>query len=94
MVLIDGDSTRQAYFAATDASTFEIGSISKAMTGQLLAVGVEQGELALEDPLGRYLEVGNGPVAGVTMRELATHHSGLPRLAGGFGSLLRGIWAR
>jgi serine-type D-Ala-D-Ala carboxypeptidase/endopeptidase len=58
---------------------FEIGSVTKTMTAALLALLEADGRLRLEDEVGRWLSAGaNG---GITLRQLATHTSGLPRLA-------------
>ncbi|MFD1935335.1 serine hydrolase domain-containing protein [Nonomuraea mangrovi] len=70
-----------------DASTlFEIGSVGKVLTGMVLADMVARDGL---DP--------RSPVAGlkgsITYEELASHRSGLPRLAGGLGPLVRGAAA-
>jgi serine-type D-Ala-D-Ala carboxypeptidase/endopeptidase len=65
---------------------FEIGSITKVFTATLLASMVEEGELALDDPVNRFLPAGvQLPVRGrpVTLLDLATHTSGLPRLPKG-----------
>ena len=73
------------------ALLFEIGSISKVFTGLLLAQAVERGDLALEDSLGKLLqgEVALSPeVAAVTLRQLITHSSCLPRLPANFPDLL------
>ncbi len=61
-------------------SRFETGSIGKTLTGTLLAEMVVRGEVALDDPAGRFLprDVGAPRVAALTLRELATHSSGLP----------------
>jgi serine-type D-Ala-D-Ala carboxypeptidase/endopeptidase len=57
---------------------FEIGSITKTMTATLLALLDADGKLRLDDEVGRWLSAGaNG---GITLRQLATHTSGLPRL--------------
>lgn len=70
----------------TPATVFEIGSITKAFTGVLLADMVLRGEVALDDPVLRYLPAGSrvpekdGVI--ITLRHLATHTSGLPRLPG------------
>lgn len=63
---------------------FEIGSISKVFTGLLLAQAVEAGDLSLDDTVGRLLQ---GKVAfahvdtgAITLRQLVTHTSCLPRL--------------
>jgi serine-type D-Ala-D-Ala carboxypeptidase/endopeptidase len=58
---------------------FEIGSVTKTMTATLLACLVGDGAVALGDPIGRWLDA--GPNAGITVEQLATHTSGLPRLA-------------
>jgi D-alanyl-D-alanine-carboxypeptidase/D-alanyl-D-alanine-endopeptidase len=62
-----------------DADTrFEIGSIVKTMTATLLATFVVDDTLALDDPIGTWIDA--GPCATVTLHQLATHTSGLPRL--------------
>jgi len=58
---------------------FEIGSVTKTMTATLLALLAGEGALALDDAIGRWLDAGRN--AGITLSELATHTSGLPRLA-------------
>jgi CubicO group peptidase (beta-lactamase class C family) len=58
---------------------FEIGSITKTMTATLLASLVGDAVVALDDEVGRWLDA--GPNADVTLEQLATHTSGLPRLA-------------
>jgi CubicO group peptidase (beta-lactamase class C family) len=65
-------------------SVFEIGSATKVFTALLLADAVQRGEVALADPISRYLpaEV-KVPARGgrqITLEDLATHTSGLPRL--------------
>jgi CubicO group peptidase (beta-lactamase class C family) len=67
-----------------DAETvFEIGSISKAFTGILLARAIETGELDLDDRIADLLPEGwtlPEPARAITLRHCATHTSGLPRL--------------
>jgi serine-type D-Ala-D-Ala carboxypeptidase/endopeptidase len=63
---------------ASDAR-FEIGSITKTMTATLLASLVGDGVLGLDDEIGRWLAA--GPHGNITLEQLATHTSGLPRLA-------------
>lgn len=69
-------------------SVFEIGSITKTFTGTLLADLVARGEMALDDPVERYLPTGvTMPRWGdreITLQDLSTHHSGLPRLPDNF----------
>ncbi|MBT8489384.1 MAG: serine hydrolase [Gemmatimonadetes bacterium] len=68
-----------------DARTlFEIGSITKVFTGTLLADMARRGEVALDDPVRVYLPDGvSAPTRNgreITLEDLATHRSGLPRL--------------
>jgi len=67
-----------------DATLFEIGSISKVFTGLLLAQAVEAGDLKLDDTLGQLLlgkaSFEQPQVAAITLRQLVTHTSCLPRL--------------
>jgi serine-type D-Ala-D-Ala carboxypeptidase/endopeptidase len=70
-------------FARTEGlpedARFEIGSITKTMTATLLASLVGDGVLTLDDEIGRWLDA--GPNGDITLEQLATHTSGLPRLA-------------
>jgi CubicO group peptidase (beta-lactamase class C family) len=62
---------------------FEIGSVTKIFTATLLAGMVDEGLLALDDPVQRYLPPGAElPVRGrpITLSDLTTHTAGLPRL--------------
>jgi CubicO group peptidase (beta-lactamase class C family) len=71
---------------------FEIGSVSKALTGMLYVDARERGVVAPETTLGDLLPaVGHGPVADVTLSSLAVHRSGLPRLAPGMQLLRRSL---
>ncbi len=80
-----GQDSRNADAQPVDGKTlFEIGSISKPLTGVLLAEAVRRGELKLEDPLASAMskDVRIPKVDGedITFRHLATHTSGLPRV--------------
>ena len=75
--------------AVPDGDTvFEIGSITKVFTSLLLADMVQRGEMKLDDPVSKYLPPGvkvperNGRQ--ITLVDLATHTSGLPRLPNNF----------
>lgn len=63
---------------------FEIGSVTKVFTALLLADAVQRGEVALDDPIAKYLPANvKVPERGgrkITLQDLATHTSGLPRL--------------
>ena len=77
-------------FAFGDAkadSIFEIGSISKTFTALMLARMVEQGTVKFDEPVRELLPEGavpkpDGPE--ITLLDLATQHSGLPRLPNNF----------
>ncbi len=58
---------------------FEIGSITKTMTGAVLASLADDGIVGIGDEIGRWLDAGRN--ADITLRQLATHTSGLPRLS-------------
>ncbi|RPJ58901.1 MAG: class A beta-lactamase-related serine hydrolase [Acidobacteria bacterium] len=66
------------------SSVFEIGSVTKVFTGILLADMAVRGKVGLGDTLERLLPPGTEfrrrGMAGVTLLNLATHTSGLPRL--------------
>jgi D-alanyl-D-alanine-carboxypeptidase/D-alanyl-D-alanine-endopeptidase len=67
-------------------TVFEIGSITKVFTSSLLADMVRRGEVKLDDPVSKYLPASvrlpsrNGRE--ITLLDLATQTSGLPRLPG------------
>jgi D-alanyl-D-alanine-carboxypeptidase/D-alanyl-D-alanine-endopeptidase len=68
-------------------TVFEIGSITKVFTSLLLADAAQRGELALTDPVSKYLPATvKVPERGraITLQDLATHTSGLPRLPTNF----------
>jgi CubicO group peptidase (beta-lactamase class C family) len=72
-----------------DGSTvFEIGSISKVFTALLLADMVQKGEVALDDPVSKYLPAAVKVPARdgrqITLLDLATQSSGLPRMPANF----------
>ncbi len=70
----------------TAETMFEIGSITKVFTALLLADMVERGEVALDDPVRKYLQPSvTIPSRGsrqISLADLATHTSGLPRNPG------------
>jgi serine-type D-Ala-D-Ala carboxypeptidase/endopeptidase len=66
-----GDGT-----AATRETIFEIGSVTKTFTALLLAQMCESGEVALRDPLSKFLP--EARASAVTLVDLATHTARLP----------------
>jgi len=66
-----------------ERTIYEIGSISKVFTSLLLAELVAEGKMKLDDPIEKYLpnvQVPNYKGVKITLKHLATHNSGLPRL--------------
>ncbi|HZV36486.1 MAG TPA: serine hydrolase [Verrucomicrobiae bacterium] len=65
---------------------FEIGSVTKVFTSLVLADMVEHNELKLDDPISKFLpasvKVPSRNGREITLVDLATHTSGLPRLPG------------
>lgn len=60
---------------------FEIGSISKGVTGLLYVDALIRGEVTPDTTLGEILPLTGSPAAVLTLSALSTHTSGLPRLA-------------
>jgi serine-type D-Ala-D-Ala carboxypeptidase/endopeptidase len=69
-------------------TVFEIGSTTKVFTSTILAGMVQRGEVSLDDPVAKYLpaEVKIPQRGGkqITLVDLATHTSGLPRMPSNF----------
>ena len=67
---------------------YEIGSITKVFTSLILADMVERGEVALDDPVAKYLprsvKVPDRNGEPITLYDLSTHRSGLPRMTSNF----------
>ena len=86
----DGKTWRFAYgkLPAGADSVFEIGSITKVFTGYLLADLVRYGTVRLDQPVRELLPEGTVvPKQGdreITLLDLATHRSGLPRMPSNF----------
>lgn len=75
---------------ADEHADVELGSVSKGMTGFLWRDALARGEVAQDAVLGDHLDV-PWNVARIPLSALATHTSGLPRLAGG-SEVLRRTW--
>jgi CubicO group peptidase (beta-lactamase class C family) len=82
-----GEKRVLTYGTAKPDSLFEIGSISKTFTGLMLARMVEEGKVRLDEPVRELLPAGTvKKPAGeeITLLDLVTHHSGLPRMPDNF----------
>ncbi|MGH9045714.1 MAG: serine hydrolase domain-containing protein, partial [Acidimicrobiales bacterium] len=88
-----GPAVRYAVANESDASRlFEIGSITKGLTGLLLADAIERDEIRLRTTVAEILPEAVGTALGsVTVTQLCTHTSGLPRLARSPATVWRGM---
>ncbi|GAB3837851.1 serine hydrolase domain-containing protein [Kribbella italica] len=82
VAVVEDTTTRYAGRGTDEHGSFEIGSISKALTGILLGEAVRRGEVKLDQQVGSLLPLDGSDVATVTLEELATHQSGLPNTTG------------
>ena len=83
-VITYGNASKDSKKALNGDSVFEIGSVTKVFTATLLADMVERGEVSLNDPISKYLpKTVKTPTRDgkeITLLDLATQTSGLPRL--------------
>jgi CubicO group peptidase (beta-lactamase class C family) len=59
-------------------SVFEIGSVTKQFTSTMILMLRDEGKLALEDPISKYVDNLPEPWRVVTLKQLLTHTSGVP----------------
>jgi serine-type D-Ala-D-Ala carboxypeptidase/endopeptidase len=91
--IVDGGHTKVAGFGTIgpsgglpdEATSFQIGSVTKVVTALLLADAVGRGEAAFEQPLTAAFPSAASHRSGrpICLGDLATHTSGLPRLPPG-----------
>ncbi len=78
-----GYTTALWRYRVNQTTIYEIGSISKVFTADLLAMLINDGAINIDDPIQKYFPMSltaptnNGQ--GISLRDLATHRSGLPR---------------
>ena len=87
-VITYGNASQDGKQALDGNSVFEIGSVTKVFTATLLAEMVERGEVSLNDPISKYLprtvKTPTRDGKEITLFDLATQTSGLPRLPANF----------
>ncbi len=66
----------------TPETVFEIGSVSKQITAAAVMLLVEDGKLALDERVGKYLPSAPASWSGVTVRHLLTHTHGIRNYTG------------
>jgi N-acyl-D-amino-acid deacylase len=64
--------------AVSDQTIFQSGSLGKQFTAAALMLQVEDGKLALTDPITNFFPGGPAPWRSITVRHLLTHTSGIP----------------
>ena len=62
---------------ATDSTVYQSGSVGKQFTAAAIVMLAEQGRLALDDSITRFLPDGPATWRGITIRHLLTHTSGI-----------------
>ena len=79
-----GHANQARQVPVTPESIFELASITKVFTTTSLAIEVERGQMHLKDPVDKYLPVlqTGTDIRRVTLEQLATHTSSLPRVPG------------
>ncbi len=78
--VIEDGSVEFAGRGADKDTAFEVGSISKVFGGLLLADAVDRGEVTAETTLGEVFGYPADGSGAITLEQLASHTSGLPRL--------------
>jgi CubicO group peptidase (beta-lactamase class C family) len=74
-----GLANREWNIANTTDTKFMIGSVSKPLTAMLALIQVQKGLIGLDKTVADYLpEFSGKPAAGVTIRQLLNHTSGIP----------------
>lgn len=79
-----GVADRKTGTAVTPDTVFKIASVSKQFVASGIMVLAQDGRLTLGDPVGRHLPDTPESWAGITIRHLLTHTSGLQREAPGW----------
>ncbi|MDX6323191.1 MAG: hypothetical protein QOF52_3049 [Propionibacteriaceae bacterium] len=86
-----GQPVRLAGIGADDTTPMEVGSMTKAMTGLVIADAVRRGELRMDAPVSTYLPRLDGSPAGTaTLQELVTHTAGYAEF--GAATVRRAAW--
>ena len=67
----------------TAETIFQSGSLGKMFTSTAVMLQVEDGRIALSDPIARFLSGAPAGWKGITIRHLLTHTSGIPDYANG-----------
>jgi CubicO group peptidase (beta-lactamase class C family) len=80
LLVVRGDATVHELTLGklTARTVIPIASASKWLTSATLMTFADEGKLALDDPVSRYLPAFDGAKSAITVRELLSHQTGLP----------------
>lgn len=78
-----GDANVEHRAPVTPDTIFQSGSVGKQFTAAAVMLMVEQGKLALDDPLTKFFPDAPPHWRGIKVRHLLTHTSGIPDYTGG-----------
>jgi CubicO group peptidase (beta-lactamase class C family) len=73
-----GEADLEAGFVVTPHTNFRLASVTKQFTAMAILILSERGQLSLDDPISRFFPEFPLYGAGITIRRLLTHTSGLP----------------
>ena len=73
-----GHADLEAGIAATPRTNYRLASVTKQFTALAILILSERGKLSLDDPISRFFPEFPSYGAGITVRQLLTHTSGLP----------------
>jgi len=73
-----GQADLEAGIAATPGTNYRLASVTKQFTAMAILILFEKGKLSLDDPISRFFPEFPPYGAGITIRQLLTHTSGLP----------------
>lgn len=77
-VITSGSANLDLEVSVTRETVFEIGSMTKAFTAELIMMLEESGKLSVEDKISKYIDSSPETWKDITVRHLLTHTSGIP----------------
>jgi CubicO group peptidase (beta-lactamase class C family) len=84
-----GETAKGSAIVPDENSIFEISNVTKVFTALLVEALVQEGKLHLDSTANRYLHLQNAATKDITLRQLLTHTSGLPKMPTDFGSFAK-----
>lgn len=73
-----GEANVEHHVPVSPETIFQTGSVGKQFTSAAVMLLVEDGKIGLDDPLTKYFPSAPARFAGITVRHLLTHTSGIP----------------